>query len=297
MALSQPRSIFGVHSVTPYSRTNGMFYGTLKVLKSSSLSLQGELIELMGGSSKYSWAAEDGQIKAEMSLKFSEYADFLFELFLGKAVTANAAETTGSITTLTNKYGSSIKATTGIASVAILSGSEADLKYGHYVIQAATTTTVHVYYFPDGDIGAGTNGSYSTDTGRITSSALTVVQSTATNIPNFGIKFTGDSGTIGITAGDTATFSVRPVNTGSTEVNIGSSADSVFPEFGCLVLAQKRGNGELTELDCYRCKSAGMPIGFEMSAWSEADVKVKVLYDSTLDGIFKFTHVKRSTVT
>ena len=33
MALTAPRNIFGVHSVSPYSRTDGLFYGIIKVLK------------------------------------------------------------------------------------------------------------------------------------------------------------------------------------------------------------------------------------------------------------------------
>ena len=60
MSLPQPRHFFGVHSVSPYNRTTGMFYGILQVLGGSSLDLAGELVELRGGSSRYSWAAEEG---------------------------------------------------------------------------------------------------------------------------------------------------------------------------------------------------------------------------------------------
>ena len=60
MALSAPRAFFGIHSITPYSRSDGTFYGTLKVLENSSLSLSGETIDLVGGSSKFPWGSEDG---------------------------------------------------------------------------------------------------------------------------------------------------------------------------------------------------------------------------------------------
>ena len=33
MSLSDPRIVFGVHSVSPYSRTDGTFYGELGVLR------------------------------------------------------------------------------------------------------------------------------------------------------------------------------------------------------------------------------------------------------------------------
>ena len=73
MALSSPRAFFGIHSVSPYSRTDGSFFGELRVLESSSISLSGETIDLLGGSSKFPWESADGSITAEMSLAFSEY--------------------------------------------------------------------------------------------------------------------------------------------------------------------------------------------------------------------------------
>lgn len=293
MGLSDPRALFGVHSFSPYSRTTGEFYGTVKVLKSSSLKLEGELIELMGGSSKYSWATEDGAISSEMSLKFAQYEDFLFQLFLGSTPTANTAEATGNVSTLTNKKGTSLKdATTGVASVSALSGSEADLKFGKYVIKVVSPTTVDVYLSSDADIGRGSDAAYQNDALKITASPLTIVSGADTNVPNTGLKLTGGSGTIGMTAGDTATFEVRPVNSGSMTVTLGSVANQIFPEFGAIVMAQKRGNQEMFEIDVYRAKGAGMPINFDYNAFSEAEVKVKLIYDSVKDGIAGIRTVK-----
>jgi hypothetical protein len=298
MALSDPRVFFGVHAFTPYSRTTGEFYGTTKVIKGSTLTMEGELQELMGGSSKFPWAVEDGAIKAEMSLKFSEYPDFLFTLFLGKAPTANAAETTGAIAVaLANVTGTSAKAaTTGIASVGVKAGSHADLKFGHYIVKVVSATTVDVYYGGDIDIARGTNGTMVNDLLKVTAAALTITTGgVATAIPNFGLELIGGSGAIAMTIGDTASFQVRPPNTASTTVRVGSSADQSFPEFGAIVHAQKRGNSEIVELDVFRCKAAGMPLGFEANAWSESEVKIKVFYDSTKDGVFDFTHIKPSS--
>lgn len=292
--LSDPRVFYGVHSVSPYSRTDGTFYGTAKVLKSSSISMQGDLAELMGGSQKFPWAVEEGLIKTEMSLKFSQYEDFLMTLFLGKAPTANAAEASGNCSSLTNKKGTSVqKATTGIATSTVKSGSEADLKFGRYVVVAVSATTVDVYFSSDADIKRGTAGAYQNDGLKVTASPLTIVTTTAVTIPNFGLELTGGSGSIALVVGDTATFAVRPINTGSMSVVVGGTGNT-FPEFGCIVMAQKRGNQEMTEIDLYRCKGAGLPIGFDMNSFSEADVKVKVFYDSAKDGIFEIRTVKAS---
>lgn len=288
MGLSQPRQFFGVDSVIPYSRTDASFYGAIRVVKSSSLSLQGDLVESMGGSNKHPWAIEEGAIKSELSLKFASFEDFLFTLFLGKTPTPYTAETTGNCSTLTNYYGTSLmNATTGVASASVLSASETDLKFGKYTVIAASATTVHVYYSAPLDIGRGTNGTYQSDLLKITASALTILTSSATvNIPNFGLKLTGGSGTIALVTGDSATFEVRPINTGGMTVRIGGLADQVFPEFGCLVYGQKRNTGEMIECDIFRCKGAGMPLNFAENAWSEADVKVRLMYDSSKDGVF-----------
>lgn len=291
MALSQPRALFGIHSVSPYSRTDGLFYGTLKVLGGSSLSMSGELVELMGGSSKYAWAIEDAKIDAELSLKVREYPDFVFELFLGKAPTANSAEASGNASAIVNKKGTSVmSATTGITS-SLTVGTAADLKFGKYVIKAASSTTVDVYFSSDVDLARGSNGTYQNDALKITSSALTVTAATPTAIPNFGLSINGGSGTIGMTTGDTATFEVRPANSKSMVVTIGSSSDSVFPEFGAIIMGQKRGSGEMVEIDALRVKGVGLPLGFEENAFSESEIKAKCFYDSEQDALMKIRHV------
>lgn len=291
MGLSDPRVIFGIHSFSPYRRSDAKAYGIVRVLKDSSLSLQGELIGLNGGSNPYEWAVETGKITAEMSLKFSEYPDFGFELFLGKAVTVNAAETSGNVSTLTNVKGTSVVAATGIASVSALSGSEADLKFSKYVVVVVTSTTVNVYGYSDVDFTRGSDGSFQDDNLKLLASNLTITTTTDTNVPNHGVKLTGGAGTIGMTVGDTATFEVRPINAGSITATIGSPTD-VTPEFGAIVVAQKRGDGSMFELDAFKCRSVGLPLGFQEKAFSEADAKAKLLYDSAKGGVFAMRAIK-----
>lgn len=296
MALSNPRSIYGVCSVSPYKRTDGLFYGELRVLESSSIAMTSELISLQGGCNKFDWQVEVGSMTAEMSLSFSEYPNFVFELFAGNAPTANSAEASGSVTTLTDKLGTVVDATTGIASIGIKSGSEADLKFGKYVIKVVSETTVDVYFSSDADIGRGSDGEYQNDALKITATALTVPGSSAVvEIPNFGLEITGGSGTIAMVtlgaAGDTATFEVRPPNTESMDVTVGQLSDQNFPEFGAIIMAAKQSGG-LFEIDALRCIAGGLPIGLSRNAFSPAEVTVKLMYDSAQDGVYKVRHVK-----
>lgn len=300
MALSAPRSFYGICSVSPYSRSTGEFYGILRVLENSSLGLTAELIALQGGCNKFDWSTEVASMTAEMNLTFSEYPDFVFELFGGNAPTSNAAETGGSVTTLTDKYGTVVNATTGIASVTVKSGSEADLKFGKYVTKVVSSTTVDVYFSSSLDIGRGTDGTFQNDLLKITESPLTIPDSGSTvTIPNFGLEFTGGSGTINLetagSIGDTATFEVRPINDGSMDVTIGQITDQNFPEFGAIIMANKQSDGQMVEVDAYRCKGAGLPISFTRNTYSQAEITVKLMYDSVKDGVFKLRHVEPTT--
>jgi hypothetical protein len=296
MSLSNPRSIFGLHSVSPYSRTDGTFYGILKVLKSSSLSMSATNVELHGGSQKYAWAVETGEIKAEVSLKVSEYPDFLFTLFLGQAPTVAAASATGTVSTAANKLGTSVVQTvTGIASIAIVpTTGSADLKFGKYVIKAASPTTVDVYMSTDLDSARGAAATYQDDLLKITASPLTITTAgVITAIPGIGVQMVGGSGAIAMVAGDTATFEVLPPSNKSLSVNVGA-ANSVFPEFGMIAMAQRTGDKRMLELDIYRCKGAGLPFGLQPNAWNEADIKLGVFYDGLKDGVFKARYIEEA---
>lgn len=288
MAQTQPRIIYGLNSAILYSRTTGLAYGELRVLKGSSVSLTAELQEQMGGAQKYSWAAEEGGITSELSLNVGELPNFLFELFLGNAPTAATAQTSGSISTLTDKYGTTIQDNTnGVASVYLLSGSSANLKFGKYVVLAATASTFDLYYSTSIDLARGTDGAHISDT-LCVASGVAFTASVA-SVPAFGVAF-AQIGTPAFTVGNTATFEVLPVNSKSSSVVIGG-INTTFPEYGTLIYTQKRGNGEMLEIDLYRCKSAGMPLPAEAAAFANFEIKAKVLYDSDLDGAFKIRHV------
>lgn len=296
MGLSNPRSVYGLHSVSPYSRTDGTFYGILKVLKGSSFSSSATNVELTGGSQKYPWAIETGTIKAEVDLKIAEYPDFLFELFLGQAPTAAGVSATGSISTPVNVKGTSlVAAATGVASLSITPTTGAgNLKFGRYVLKAASATTVDVYMATDLDNGRGTALTYQNDLLKITASPLTVTTGgVLTSVPNAGIDLVGGSGAIAFVVGDTAFFDVLPPSNKSMSVNIGA-AEAVYPEFGLICMAQRTGDKRMFELDIYRAKGAGMPMPFAPNAWNEADIKLGVFYDATKNGIAKVTYIEET---
>jgi hypothetical protein len=114
MSLSDPRIIFGIHSISPYNRTTKLPYGILKVIGSANLALNSDLEQLYAGSNKFAWAAENKTVSAELTAKVKAYPGFLFSLFLGATVSDAGADTAGTISTITNQNGSSIVSATGL---------------------------------------------------------------------------------------------------------------------------------------------------------------------------------------
>jgi len=293
MTLSPPQCIFGVHSVTAYNPDTLVPYGTAKVIGSATFSNTGEIIDLFGGSNLYPWKKEAGIITAEGSFVFREYPDWAFQAFLGKAATTNAAETGGSVDNITNRNGvSTVSATVGIASVGIESGLEADVKSTRYVVKVVSATTVDIYAMSDIDFATGVDLSFQDDSLKITAAALTVPSAGGTvSIPNTGLELIGGSGTVAMTTGDTASFTSRAINDGSTEVVIGSDT-STYIDVGLILHGQKQKDGTINSIDIYRAIGVGMPMGFTEKAFSEAEIPWGAQYDTIRGGVFSYTRVK-----
>ena len=291
MPLSKPRTLFGVHSLTPYNRTTMLPYGEAQVLQGSTFALEGNLIELKGGSNRFTWDVEDGDIDATLSFTVSEYPNWLFELFGGKAPTVGSAETSGNVSTVANAFGTTVVAATGVASVsAIPSTGAANLKMGKYVIKATAANAFKVYALSDADFGRGSTGSFTDDSLEI--AAFTGVLTGSTNdITAFGLRVTMGASAPAMTTGHTATFEVRPINTFNRTVKIGGIAD-VFPEFGCVMYAQKSGSGALFEIDAFNMKAIGISLGAERKAFGQSEYSAKAAYDPARDGICQIREVE-----
>lgn len=279
---------YGIHSVCPFSIADGLPYGILKVLGGGTMTLSSELEELFGGSNKNAWAVEAKTISSEWTITAKTMPDFMFELFLGASVVETAASATGTVGDFANVLNESVlEAATGIATVTAKAGSEADLKDGIYIIKAASATTVDVYALTDIEfkkLGAANDLSYVNEELKINETPITIVASTAAEVVGLGIDLTGGSGTIGMTAGDTARVSVRSAHAGISEISIGSSS-TTFPEHRQLCLGQKRANGDTFEMELYKVVGSGMPIPFEEQTFAIPELAMKLVYDSCQDKV------------
>jgi hypothetical protein len=260
------------------------------VLQGSTFTLEGDIVELFGGSNKYSWDIEDGDINAELSFSVSEYPNWLFELFGGKAPTQGAAEPSGNVSTLTDKYGSSVVAAAGLLGTITVS-TAANLKTGKYVVKATATDAFKVYALSDADFGRGASLDFVDDTMEVGSFTGVTGSGSTHVLTALGITFTTGASPAAFTSGDTATFEIRAINTYNRVVKIGGIADFT-PEFSAMVYAQKSGKGTIFEIEIFRLKASGLTLGAERKAYSQNDYTAKAAYDSLKDGLCSIREVQ-----
>lgn len=290
MALSAPRVVYGIHSATFYNPKTGLPYGTARVLGNGTFTMEGETIELRGGSNRFPWSIQDGNINASIELTTKEYPDFLMELFLGKKPNAVLADASGDIVDFINKFGTSVKsASNGISGIAPLTGSEANLKFTKYVIKAVSSSTVDVYAMSNIDFNRGTDADFQDDLLKITSAPIAIAVG-SNPLASFGLDLTG-IGTPAFTIGDTATFEILPIHSGAMDVVVGGLSD-IFPEFGVVLVTQQLGSQEMFEIDVFKCKAIGLNLGAQEKAFSETPVSAKAFYDADKGGICKIRAIK-----
>lgn len=288
MSFGYNRVNYGIHSICPFRISDGLPYGILKVLGGGTMTLSSEFEELFGGSNKFSWAVEAKTISSDWTATVKSMPDFMFELFLGATVEKTAASATGTVGDLSNVLNATVfEAATGIASVAAKAGSEVDLKDGLYMIKAVSATTIDVYALTDLEfkkLGAANTLSYIDEDLKINDVPLAIVGGAATEIVGLGVELTGGSGTVGMTIGDTARFSVSSAHSGLSEISIGSSS-TTFPEHRQLCLGQKRANGDTFEMELFRVVGSGMPIPFEEQTFGIPELAMKLVQDPCEDKV------------
>lgn len=287
MPLSDPRIVFGIHNITPYSRTTGLPYGILKVLGDVTMSLKADSVDLHGGGNKFPYASEVTKIDPSLNFSCKSLEDFVMELFMGASVSKTAASSNGTISAISNFKGTSVmSATTGVATATMKAGESGELKIGKFMIKAVSATTVDVYAMSDLNFKSkGDDLSFQDDYLKITASPLTITASTAVEIPNSGIELTGGSGVIGMTEDDTAYFYVTPPHAGLSEISFGQDG-LTFPEHGVYIVAQERSSGDMFEIEIFKAKSsAGMVIPLSEGGYSISDMSLKLLYDSTKEKV------------
>lgn len=286
MAEGNVFGIYGIKALALVNRTTGVPYGRYRVLGGGEITMSADKVQLMGGAQKFSWATEWGVYDTEISMTIREYPEFGFRMLLQGSSVIGSAETAGNVSALSNKNGTGLATgTTGIAVSAIAGG--ANLKTGKYTVVTLGTGTIDVYY-----IGSQSD-SYETSTLKINSTPLAQGGGGETaNLTAYGLTFTSRAaGSSNFTTGDTATFTVRKINTGNEEIAIGRASEQV-QEFTAYLFGEDQKTGDQFYVEIPRCSASGLPIKMTEKEFSESEVTLSFDYDATLDYALKVYKVK-----
>ena len=315
MGLPRARTSFGIHQMTALNKTDGVPYGTIKVLAGATSSNERESIDLYGGSNPNIVDSEDGNVSNELSITIKEFNKFLYELAgystYDAALTAATVGRLGYFNTSTKamvwesdntaigvaeerKGDGWCDATNGLAPEGIKITTASDVKPGVYVLKNVTSTTFDCYILQDNEFEEGTEINYEDATMTVVSGitfGLAGEEITGTGIT---IKGKGTP-TLSSTEGDDVLiFHVLGAHSDFSEVWYTESPTPV--EFELFLTSQKKANGEYYRDHYPRVKLANIPTNMTEKEWAEAELKLKVLYDSTYGYSFKRTDVTLGTV-
>lgn len=287
------RQSFGIFAVAAVNRTTKIPYGQAEIVGDGSVAFEADSVDNRGGSSLYVRATEITEINGSATFTLREWPTWAYEVFLGASVSTIAASATnGTIGTISNVYGTSIVASTGIIDPTLDAGEEANLKTNYYYVVAASATTVDVYTSSTFQFKRGTDLFPEDSTIKITASPLTIATGTAVSIPGTGLELTGGAGVIAMVAGDVGFFKVDAPHNGKATITVGASG-IVIPEHELVIWGKQRGSGEIARIRCFKAQAvSGMTIPFTQSDFASTDITVKLLLDSAQDAVAEIEYTK-----
>ncbi len=287
---SVERYTFGVKAGIFYDIDTFAPLGIFRVIRSAEYTKEVEAMPLTGGHRNGAWAIEQGEITHSLVMTIAELPNFLLtQLNQGEATDYTGEDTSGSVGTIANKDGTSVvDATTGIASVALISGSGAKLPVGKVVVKATSATQVSVYAL--GDVASGAIPV--TDELPLLASGVTIANSGATvDLADYGLRFTSGSGTIAMTTGDTAYFETRPANSKTTKISMADS-NSEVKYVGVILVYPKNAAKKQRIVEFFKVGFAGgLPLSANTREFSELEITATPLLDDD-DQVMEMTEVQ-----
>ncbi len=279
MAIEKVRDFFGIKYVIPYNLTTYKPYVVLRAIGEISFENEVDQVELTGGHAEAPYDVEFGQPSPTLTGTVREYPSELFQIMNTCTVTENVAESGGAIdTSPTNGQGTSIFKTNGITGVTI--STAANLVFGQYVLVATAATTLSLYI-------NGLSDSFLDMQGQVVET-ITTTTTGSVAVAAAGITLTV-TGTPNYTVGDTCYFDIRPINTGSKEIIVGTGTTP--SNFGVRCIFPRKSDGVLHFIDVFNVAARGMSWKGVSREFSEFDINWKPLARSSDGAVYQMVRV------
>jgi len=280
---------FGVKAAIFYNRDTFIPVGVFNVISSIELAREIEKLELTGGHNNGPYAVEAGQPVNTLSGTLMEFPNFAFtELDNATATITTGEDSSGDITTITNKIGTSIAdSATGIASVSAISGNASKLPLGKIIVVGTSTATkVDIYLL--GDTASGSIPVV--DELSLLAAGVTVPSSgSSVQVAEYGLEITGGSGSVAFVENDTATFDTRPANTKTTVIAMGDQAN--IKNLGMILVYPKNSQKEQKIIDFPCVAVGGTPFAANTREFAEFEFTGTPLYDKDRDSLYTITKI------
>ena len=276
------KTVLGVHDVVirDYSTQENPLM--LKVVDGVKLDLAEKVVMAKGGEARDAYAAAIVDSNGKITVTVKELSNALLSNLFHNTATEGGADSAPVISALSNVVGTSCyNTTTGIQAVAADTGTP---KEGVYRVVAVSGTTVNVYASTDID---GVTLSDET-TGLVNATPLTITSGAYTDVSAIGVKLEGGSGTIGLTIGDSFSFSVVRANVGTIDVNIGLENNKSYKEVFLVF-------GENTERDFaymrfYKCVVSRSAINIAVKDYHSFELEITPIKDPLNSGYIGIFH-------
>jgi hypothetical protein len=218
-----------------------------------------------------------GQTSYEMSFTAYEYPiEFLEKAFAGLSTTFDAGPSIKNLAVVT---GTAYSATTGVANVTIT--STGDAKPGWYAVKAKTATTVSLYGTSDVSYADGSDQTVTNNT-MLIQDDISITTGGVVAIAGFGFSFTGGSGTIGMTVGDSFEFYVHGSLAG-WEHKVGIANTSYNYVSAVASARKKNGLYRFVKIHKFLLEPVEINMGKD---YSKYEIKATLLYDSSKDSVY-----------
>lgn len=285
----QVKYSFGAKALIFYNRTTFKPLGIFRVISTVEFAREIEKLPLTGGHRNGPWAIEAGEPTMTLTATLKEFPDFAFtELDNATSAITTGEDVTGLVGTITNKNGTSVvNATTGIASVALISGSGALLPLGKIVVVATAAKVVDIYLL--GDTASGPIPVTSELT-KIAASVSIADTGATVDVAAYGIRITSGSGTVSMTVGDTAYFNTRPANSKATVISMADASD--VKTVGCVLVYPKNSEKQQRIVDFPKVAVGGTPFAANTREYAEFEMSAMPLYDEGAANLFTMTEIQ-----
>ncbi|MBP5430130.1 MAG: hypothetical protein J6Y25_04550 [Elusimicrobiaceae bacterium] len=275
-------ALFGGEAVVIYDRVTRRVKALMTVLGAGGIEESAESVDLTGGNYDGPVKSEKGQTTYDFSVTAKELSDGMFETVKGAKVTANAADASGYVGTVTNITGTLATSLTPT----VITAKKDNLPFGKVALEITSTGKAKAFVL--GSLKQGQSGWKSAD-GAVTDE-VTITAGGTLQLEDLGIQIAVASGAT-LTVGDRVEFDVRPANTAGS-VNVVVSSRSESKEFGVMVIYPRQSDGSMHILDLPRVRfNSALSLSIMEREFGEHELTGKPMVDELTGTVYTYSRI------